>query len=201
MLPLFASSSTLRSPLPMGMTFTSSCRTRRRTLQKWVRLFFFATRTRRPPPPPPSLHTSPPPLSLVAPTPFLAVPVYYKDIFVGVIGCRLEPPPTGAVGKRLYVMVLAVLAPYRDRGLGALLLQQVLDAVEGGRVKGAEDIAEVYCHVWEDNKAAVRFYERHGFVADAARIENYYKRIDNPHAIVLRKAVARGGGAGGGGAQ
>ena len=125
--------------------------------------------------------------------------VYYKDIFVGVVACRLEPAPEGGAGKQLYVMVLAVLAPYRDRGLGSLLLQQVLGAVDGGRVKGAEDVREVYCHVWEENKGAQRLYERFGFVADKERVMNYYKRLENPHAVTLRRAV--GAGRGGGGAQ
>ncbi len=33
------------------------------------------------------------------------------------------------------------------------------------------------------------FYERAGFVADAGRVENYYKRIENPHAVILRRKV------------
>ena len=35
--------------------------------------------------------------------------------------------------------------------------------------------------------AQIAFYQRAGFVADAAKVENYYKRIANPHAIVLRR--------------
>jgi ribosomal protein S18 acetylase RimI-like enzyme len=125
--------------------------------------------------------------------------VYYKDIFVGVVGCRLEPAAEGSgAGKRLYVMVLAVLAPYRDRGLGSLLLRQVVDAVEGGKVKGAEDVCEMYCHVWQENKGAQRLYERFGFVADKELVMNYYKRLENPHAVVLRRAVIRAAGGGGG---
>lgn len=122
------------------------------------------------------------------------MPVYYKDIFVGVVGCRLEPAEEGGSGKRLYVAVLAVLAPYRDRGLGSLLLRQVVDAAEGGKVKGAEDVREIYCHVWEENGGARRLYERFGFAADKERVMNYYKRINNPHAVVLRRAVGGGGG-------
>ena len=43
---------------------------------------------------------------------------YYDDIFVGTVGCRVEPID-GTPHKRLYIAVLAVLAPYRDRGIGA----------------------------------------------------------------------------------
>ena len=35
----------------------------------------------------------------------------------------------------------------------------------------------------------IMFYERAGFVADAVRVENYYKRIENPHAVILRRKV------------
>ena len=166
-------------------------------------------------------HPSPPPLTPrpTSPSPrsaygddfYAALPdtpadftkmVYYKDIFVGVVACRLEPQPEGApAGKRLYVMVLAVLAPYRDRGLGSLLLQQVVAAVEGGKVKGAEDVREIYCHVWEQNAGAQRLYERFGFMADKERVMNYYKRLENPHAVTLRRAVGGGGGGGGGGSS
>ena len=131
--------------------------------------------------------------------------------------------------------VLAVLAPYRDMGIGSALLRGLLEAMEGGKIAGAEGARELYLHVWEENKEAVRerregagagavapagpadegasrararltphapprsttplpplcaqiaFYQRAGFVADAAKVENYYKRIANPHAIVLRR--------------
>lgn len=44
---------------------------------------------------------------------------YYHDIFVGVVGGFLEPfPEAGAAAKKLYLPVLAVLAPYRGRGIG-----------------------------------------------------------------------------------
>ena len=161
--------------------------------------------------------------------PELAKLVYYRDICVGVLGCRVEAAEgEGAAGAppRIYLTVLAVLAPYRDRGIGSALLRGALEAVEGGKIKGAEGAREIYLHVWEENKEAVRaasvaagsrcplvphptaltarpphtlspiahtqiaFYQRAGFVADAAKVENYYKRIANPHAVVLRRVFA-----------
>eukprot|EP00158_Paraphelidium_tribonemae_P010055 Partr_v1_DN30577_c0_g1_i1_m9598 putative acetyltransferase len=77
---------------------------------------------------------------------------YYDDIFVGCVGCRLEGEGNA---KRLYIAVLAVLAPYRNRGVGSALLQQVLDALPKH-----PDIAEVYLHVWAANDEAKRFYGR-----------------------------------------
>ena len=116
------------------------------------------------------------------------------------VGCQIESIPpssdeatpggSGAAtkSKRVYIMVLAVLAPYRDRGIGSALLQQVLDGVVSS--KGLEGVGEVYLHVWEANKEAIAFYERAGFVKDAGLVENYYRKLENPNAVVLRKSLA-----------
>lgn len=147
---------------------------------------------------------------------------YYHDIFVGVVACRLEPfPEGGPTAKRLYLMVLGVLAPYRSRGIGAwaryfatrgsrrasamltkphlpagsALLREVLSALDKG--KGG-DVKEAYLHVWEKNAETIPFYERLGFVR-GERVENYYtQRLESPHAVVLRRATvpAVGGDAG-----
>ena len=162
--------------------------------------------------PSPSLSSSPTPSSKHS-----TAPVYYKDICVGVIGCNLESagagaapsgltagaveggavegaPPTPAAAatdgkrRRVYLTVLAVLAPYRDRGIGSALLKQVLDALTEG--KGAlADVEELYLHVSEENKEAIGFYERAGFVRDAGVVKRYYRKLENPNAVVLRKAI------------
>jgi hypothetical protein len=58
--------------------------------------------------------------------------------------------------------VLAVLAPYRDMGIGSALLRGLLEAMEGGKIAGAEGARELYLHVWEENKEAVRAAEPRG---------------------------------------
>ena len=102
----------------------------------------------------------------------LARLAYYRDLCVGVVGCRVEdgeaPGASGGVvaaaggsssappaARRVYMTVLAVLAPYRDRGIGSALLRGVLEALDSGKVKGAEGALEVYLHVWQENKEAV----------------------------------------------
>jgi hypothetical protein len=45
--------------------------------------------------------------------------VCHNDVTVGAVCCRLEP--NGAGAQKLYVMVLGVLAPYREYGIGASL--------------------------------------------------------------------------------
>ena len=103
--------------------------------------------------------------------------VYYRDIAVGAIGCRVldgeaavavegggaatagagaAAAGSGSSARKLYITVLAVLGPYRDRGIGSALLRGLLEAVDGGKVKGAEGAEEIYLHVWQENKEAVR---------------------------------------------
>jgi ribosomal protein S18 acetylase RimI-like enzyme len=119
--------------------------------------------------------------------PELARLAYYRDICVGVLGCRVEAaegaaaaaaaaapaaadgaaapaaaaaaaiaPAAPAAPPRVYMTVLAVLAPYRDMGIGSALLRGLLEAMEGGKIAGAEGARELYLHVWEENKEAVR---------------------------------------------
>ena len=57
---------------------------------------------------------------------------YYNDLAVGAVCCRLDaaPPANGTPhvegGRRLYIMTLGCLAPYRRHKIGTLLLQHVL---------------------------------------------------------------------------
>ena len=103
--------------------------------------------------------------------PELARLAYYRDICVGVLGCRVEAAAAAAAAEagaagaaaaapRVYMTVLAVLAPYRDMGIGSALLRGLLEAMEGGKIAGAEGARELYLHVWEENKEAVRWAER-----------------------------------------
>ena len=41
------------------------------------------------------------------------------------------------------------------------------------------------------NEDAIRFYQRAGF-QNAGVVENYYRRIDPPHAVLLRKVLRQG---------
>lgn len=136
--------------------------------------------------------------------------VYYDDIFVGCIGCRVE---VEGPSKKLYIMVLGVLAPYRGRGIGACmcvysslalfpyyaladtvyhphfarpgseLLRHVVEAASA-----QSDIKEVYLHVWTSNDDAVRFYTRNGFEVSQT-LPGYYRGISPPDCYVLRKVL------------
>ncbi|OAV93955.1 hypothetical protein PTTG_12592 [Puccinia triticina 1-1 BBBD Race 1] len=72
--------------------------------------------------------------------------IYYNDLPVGAVCCRIEPDPkepsAGSTGKvngstntqsnqtKLYIMTLGVLAPYRQQGLATKLLHQVISAAQ-----------------------------------------------------------------------
>jgi len=85
--------------------------------------------------------------------------------------------------KKLYIMTINVLAPYRRRGIGQKLLDYVLDIAS----KDAT-IIESYLHVQTSNDDAKQFYMRNGF-EDMGIVENYYKRIEPPHAFCLKKIL------------
>ncbi|KAF7315445.1 N-acetyltransferase domain-containing protein [Mycena indigotica] len=108
--------------------------------------------------------------------------VYYNDIPVGIVCCRLEPQD-GEMS--LYLATLGILAPYRDRLLGSETLQLILDAC-GAHTKPKID--RIYLHVQTSNTGAKKFYERHGFV-QTALLEGYYKKIEPHDAWVLEKRL------------
>ena len=99
---------------------------------------------------------------------------------VGGIACRMELDPTRD-GARLYIMTLGVYAPHRQGGIGSRLLQHALNEASKDAF-----IRDVYLHVQTNNYQAFDFYERFGFERGEI-LRNYYRRIDPPDAIVLRR--------------
>ncbi|EAU91495.1 N-acetyltransferase NAT13 [Coprinopsis cinerea okayama7 len=107
--------------------------------------------------------------------------VYYNDIPVGTICCRLENKDDQ---EQLYLMTMGVLAPYRSREVGSKALESVLEAAAMHSPK----IQKIYLHVQVSNEDAKRFYERHGFT-EVGIHKDYYKKISPPDAWVLEKRV------------
>ncbi|KDR75223.1 hypothetical protein GALMADRAFT_226884 [Galerina marginata CBS 339.88] len=106
--------------------------------------------------------------------------VYYNDIPVGTICCRLETKDGQNV---LYLMTMGILAPYRSRKLGSQSLELVLGAAtEHTKLK----IDKIYLHVQVSNHDAKKFYERHGF-QEIEIHKDYYKKIVPHDAWVLEK--------------
>mmetsp|Transcript_28645 Transcript_28645/g.37541 ORF Transcript_28645/g.37541 Transcript_28645/m.37541 type:complete len:186 (+) Transcript_28645:78-635(+) len=110
---------------------------------------------------------------------------YVNGFVVGAICARIEESEGGSL--KAYIMTLGVLAAYRGRGIGHLLLKRLMEAVEehGG-------LEEVYLHMQTSNADALRFYERHGF-DNIDTIRNYYKRIEPPDCYILKKRLSTNG--------
>lgn len=108
----------------------------------------------------------------------LAKLAYFNDIVVGAVCCR-EDKSEGQ--RRLYIMTLGCLAPYRNLGIGTAMLKHVLTLC---KQDGKFD--NIYLHVQINNESAIKFYEKHGFKI-VEKKENYYKRIEPADAYVLQK--------------
>lgn len=109
---------------------------------------------------------------------------YYKGFIVGAVCARIEDHEKDErTYQRLYIMTLAVLAAYRGRGIGACLLESILDYC-----KEHPMIQEIALHVQISNTDAIRFYERFDF-EQGEMVENYYRRIDPPHCYLLYKTL------------
>ena len=104
---------------------------------------------------------------------------YFKDIVVGAACGKIDPTKDS---NRLYIMTLAVLAPYRRMGVATKLLEHLLGLTEGKKIN------EVALHVQINNDDAIKFYERFGF-AIVETVPAYYKRIEPSDAYLLRKAL------------
>jgi ribosomal protein S18 acetylase RimI-like enzyme len=105
----------------------------------------------------------------------------FNDVLVGAVCCRVENKTSGT-GKRLYIMTLGVLAPYRKRQIGSKLLEF---AIESGEKR---EVEEVYLHVQTSNEEALSFYKKFGFQI-VETIKDYYKRIEPRDCYVLQKSL------------
>ncbi|XP_015786021.1 N-alpha-acetyltransferase 50 [Tetranychus urticae] len=107
----------------------------------------------------------------------LAKIAFYNDIVVGGVCCRID---TSNNQRRLYIMTLGCLAPYRRLGIGTLMLKHVLNYAQENNLDG------LFLHVQVNNDTALTFYKKFGFEIIDTK-ENYYKRIEPSAAYVLQK--------------
>lgn len=110
----------------------------------------------------------------------LAKLAYFNDIAVGAVCCRVDHSQNQ---KRLYIMTLGCLAPYRRLGIGTKMLNHVLNICEKD---GTFD--NIYLHVQISNESAIDFYRKFGFEIIETK-KNYYKRIEPADAHVLQKSL------------
>ncbi|KAF8160821.1 acyl-CoA N-acyltransferase [Crassisporium funariophilum] len=109
--------------------------------------------------------------------------VYYNDIPVGTICCRLENKDGQNV---IYLMTMGILAPYRSRKLGSQSLELVLAAAS---THTKPNVDKIYLHVQISNHDAKKFYEAHGFKQVEVH-KDYYKKIVPHDAWVLEKVFS-----------
>lgn len=65
--------------------------------------------------------------------------VYYNDVPVGSVCCRIE-------NDKVYIMIMEVLAPYRRQGLGAYMLNHIINVT-----KSNNKLNKIYLHVQKGN--------------------------------------------------
>lgn len=80
-----------------------------------------------------------------------------------------------------HIMNIAVDKRYRNKGIGTLLLSALIDYSREVGIK------RMTLEVREHNDAALRLYEKHGFVKDGIRKEYY--RDTNEDAVIMWKEL------------
>ncbi|KAI4862227.1 hypothetical protein F4820DRAFT_431020 [Hypoxylon rubiginosum] len=117
---------------------------------------------------------------------------------IGGLVCRPEPSPFAsskpqagsktpeddAKPNAVYIQSLVLLAPYRQNGLAAALLDEVV------RLAAAAPFAcgEVYAHVWTDNEDGLRWYLARGF-AKHGQVNGYYFKLRPDSAWIVRRPI------------
>lgn len=112
----------------------------------------------------------------------LAKLAYYNDLVVGAVCCRVDESQSL---RKLYIMTLGCLAPYRRLGIGTRMLKHVMEIVEKDG-----NFDAVFLHVQINNDSAIDFYKEFGFDIVETK-EQYYKRITPADAHVLEKRLRR----------
>ncbi|KAF3918100.1 hypothetical protein ABW21_db0208058 [Orbilia brochopaga] len=93
----------------------------------------------------------------------------------------------GGPKRKIYIMTLAVLAPYRSLSIGSHLVDYTLSTAAKDPLIDAD---EAYAHVWIANEGAFEFYRKLGFdVSTGAVVRDYYRRLDPRDAKVVSRKI------------
>ncbi|KAI5280604.1 N-alpha-acetyltransferase mak3 [Ascosphaera aggregata] len=95
---------------------------------------------------------------------------------IGVIVCKLEQHRGGPL--RGYIAMLAVRENYRGKGIATNLVCMAIDAM------AARDADEIVLETEISNKAAMRVYERLGFLR-SKKLHRYYLNGNSAYRLVL----------------
>lgn len=116
---------------------------------------------------------------------------------VGGIQCRIEQlpfhpsqPTSSTTSDPLtetrtycYIQTLALLSPYRSRGIAAALLEVIVTTL--CREQCYAGTTSVYAHVWEENEEALQWYVKRGFRVSKEVLKGYYRRLKPDGARVV----------------
>eukprot|EP01115_Flamella_aegyptia_P002817 TRINITY_DN14066_c0_g1_i1.p1 TRINITY_DN14066_c0_g1~~TRINITY_DN14066_c0_g1_i1.p1 ORF type:complete len:152 (-),score=15.18 TRINITY_DN14066_c0_g1_i1:315-770(-) len=94
---------------------------------------------------------------------------FYGDILVGAVTCGFK----NEIDDQLCILTLGVLAPYRRLGIGAKLVDYVINDF----TKKHPEVHSIYLHVQEGNDSALAFYQKFGFEI-TGEDDNYYSQLD-----------------------
>lgn len=104
---------------------------------------------------------------------------YFNDIPVACFSAKIQPEKNG---PKVYLMTFGVLAPYRQLGIGAKMLEYLEEYVKN-ELKGKE----IALHVQEGNDAKAWYVQR-GYVEEKFE-ENYYTKNKPSGAYLLKKPM------------
>ncbi|KAI1765760.1 acyl-CoA N-acyltransferase [Hypoxylon sp. FL1150] len=114
---------------------------------------------------------------------------------IGGLVCRPEPSPFAPSSQKtpdkpnaVYIQSLVLLAPYRQNGLAAALLDEVVKLA----AESPFACEEVYAHVWTDNEDGLRWYLARGF-AKHGQVNGYYFKLRPDSAWIVRRPVDASG--------
>ncbi|KAH8779580.1 hypothetical protein BGZ57DRAFT_889215 [Hyaloscypha finlandica] len=120
---------------------------------------------------------------------------------IGGIICRLDPAlsplstpqvPIYLEGTHdIYIQSLALLSPYRSKGLAAEVLQEIIEAAvrQASAAPIEVRIASLYAHVWTENEDALKWYAARGFKREEPILHGYYRRLKPDTAWILRRRL------------
>ncbi|KAL8769000.1 MAG: hypothetical protein Q9209_004917 [Squamulea sp. 1 TL-2023] len=116
---------------------------------------------------------------------------------IGGIQCRIEQlpyhpafsislhTPDSPTGPKsyCYIQTLAILSPYRSKGIATGLLDVIITIL--CREECYAGTASIYAHVWEENEEALEWYVRRGFQVSKEVLKGYYRRLKPDGARVV----------------
>ncbi|KAA8898812.1 acetyltransferase [Sphaerosporella brunnea] len=112
-----------------------------------------------------------------------------KSELVGVVVGKLEPHRGPGGPLRGYIAMLATKEAYRGRGIATKLVQMAIEAMK------AQDADEVALETETTNAAALKLYERLGFLR-SKRLHRYYFNGNSAFRLILylKSPIAGAGG-------